>query len=115
MSSNESSMENLAKAQAAWRPPRPWRSSQESQMIRRFVFWWFTCRDPISRDVFGMTGQAILGALLEGTATPEQMAQLARGLAKRKIPQLVEALKGHRLTESHRFLIVCNTWPSWSN
>jgi transposase len=44
-------------------------------------------------DVFGMTGQAILEALLEGTATAEEMADLARGLARRKIPQLVEALK----------------------
>lgn len=56
-------------------------------------------------DVFGMTGQAILEALLEGTASPEEMANLARGLARRKIPQLVEALKDHHLTDAHRFLI----------
>lgn len=56
-------------------------------------------------DVFGMTGQAILEALLEGKATAEEMAHLARGLAKRKIPQLVEALKNHRLTDANRFLI----------
>jgi transposase len=56
-------------------------------------------------DVFGITGQAILEALLEGKATPEEMAQLARGMAKRKIPQLIEALKGHRMTEADRFLI----------
>jgi transposase len=56
-------------------------------------------------DVFGMTGQAILEALLEGTATAEEMADLARGLARRKIPQLVEALKAYRLTDAHRFLI----------
>jgi transposase len=56
-------------------------------------------------DVFGMTGQAILEALLEGKATAEEMAHLARGLAKRKIPQLIEALKDHRLTDAHRFLI----------
>jgi hypothetical protein len=45
MPSYESSMRNLAKANARWRPPRPWRSSQESQMIRRYVFQWLTCRD----------------------------------------------------------------------
>lgn len=56
-------------------------------------------------DVFGVTGQAILEALLEGTASPEEMAHLARGLAKRKIPQLIEALQGHRLSDAHRFLI----------
>jgi transposase len=44
----------------------------------------------VLNDIFGMMGQAILGALLEGTATAEQMAQLARGLAKRKITQLAD-------------------------
>jgi hypothetical protein len=44
MPSYESSMRNLAKAQARGRPPRPWRSNQESRIIRRFVFQWFTCR-----------------------------------------------------------------------
>lgn len=42
MPSYESSMRNLEKARARWRPPRPWRSSQESRIIRRFVFQWFT-------------------------------------------------------------------------
>ena len=45
MPSYESSMRNLARARARWRQPRPWRSSQEAQMIRRFVFQWLTCRD----------------------------------------------------------------------
>jgi hypothetical protein len=42
MPSYESSMRNLAKGRSKWRPPRPWRSSQESRMIRRFAFQWFT-------------------------------------------------------------------------
>jgi hypothetical protein len=46
MPSYESSMQNLEKAHENWRPPRPWRSSEEGDMIRRFVFLWFTCRDP---------------------------------------------------------------------
>jgi hypothetical protein len=43
----DASMENLAKARASekWHPPRPWRSKEESLMIRRFVLWWHTCRD----------------------------------------------------------------------
>ena len=45
MPSRESSLRNLVKARAKWRPPRPWRSSQESQMIRRLAFQWFTCCD----------------------------------------------------------------------
>jgi hypothetical protein len=46
MPSYESSMQNLAKARARWRRPRPWRSSDEGDMIQRFVFLWLTCRDP---------------------------------------------------------------------
>jgi hypothetical protein len=43
----DASMENLAKARASenYHPPRPWRSPEESLMIRRFVLWWHTCRD----------------------------------------------------------------------
>jgi hypothetical protein len=44
MPSRASSLRNLAKARTKWRPPRPWRSTQESRMIRRLVFQWFTCR-----------------------------------------------------------------------
>lgn len=45
MPSYESSMRNLERADQKFRPPRPWRSPEESQMIQRLVFWWFTCRD----------------------------------------------------------------------
>ena len=50
--SYESSMRNLAKARAVWRPPRPWRSSDEALMIRRYVFQWLTARGkkPSGRD-----------------------------------------------------------------
>jgi hypothetical protein len=46
MPSYESSMLNLEKAKARWRQPLPWRSSQESLMIRRYAFQWLICRDP---------------------------------------------------------------------
>ncbi len=45
MPSYESSMRNLAKAREKWRPPRPWRSVEESRIIRRLVYLWFTARD----------------------------------------------------------------------
>jgi hypothetical protein len=44
MPSYESSMRNLARARASGRPPRPWRSSDESRTIQRLVFQWLTCR-----------------------------------------------------------------------
>lgn len=37
MPSYESSMQNLEKAQERWHPPRRWRSTEESQIIQRFV------------------------------------------------------------------------------
>jgi transposase len=56
-------------------------------------------------DLFGASGQLMLEALLDGKASPEEMAQFARGRAKQKIPQLVTALEGHRMSDHHRALI----------
>ena len=56
-------------------------------------------------DVFGVSGQRMLLALLAGEATAEEIAQLARGTAQRKIPQLVQALNGHRMSDHLRFII----------
>jgi hypothetical protein len=44
MPSCQSSIRNLAKARAKMRPPKPWRSSDESRIIRRYVFQWATGR-----------------------------------------------------------------------
>ena len=44
MPSREASLENLEKAMLNWRRPRPWRSKDEAQMIRRLVFSWLTSR-----------------------------------------------------------------------
>jgi transposase len=56
-------------------------------------------------DVFGVSGHNMLLALREGGATPEEIAQLARGTAQRKIPQLIHALEGNRMSDHLRFLI----------
>ena len=56
-------------------------------------------------DVFGASGQLMLNALLEGKATPQEIAQFAKGRAKQKIPELLAALDGHRMSEHHRQLI----------
>src|SRR3989442_5480751 len=56
-------------------------------------------------DVFGMSGQDMLEALLENKLSPEQVADLARGSLRRKIPQIVQALEGHRMSDHHRLLI----------
>jgi transposase len=56
-------------------------------------------------DVFGASGQLILNALLKGKANAEEVAQLARGRAKQKIPAIVAALEGHQMTNHHRKMI----------
>jgi transposase len=56
-------------------------------------------------DVFGVSGLQMLLALLEGQSTVVEIAQMARGSAKRKIPQLTEALEGNRMNDHVRLLI----------
>ena len=56
-------------------------------------------------DIFGVSGRSMLLALLDGRANSEQIARLARGQAKRKIPQLIEALEGHGMTDHERIVI----------
>jgi transposase len=56
-------------------------------------------------DVFGVSGQNMLLALLDGVATPAEIAQLARGTAQRQIPQIIDALEGNRMSDHLRFLI----------
>jgi len=58
----------------------------------------------VASDVLGVSGRAILDALITGEATAEMMARLARGRLKAKIPQLEQALCGH-VTDHHRFLL----------
>jgi len=56
-------------------------------------------------DVFGISGQLMLDALLKGKASPEEIAQLAKNKAQRKVPEIIRALEGHRLSEHHRQMI----------
>lgn len=58
----------------------------------------------VATDVFGVSGRRMLRALVQGEATPQQMAELAKGLLRKKIPELEPALEG-KLEEHHRFLL----------
>lgn len=55
-------------------------------------------------DVFGVSGRLMLHALIEGAATPTEMAALARGVLRKKVRDLEQALEG-RVEEHHRFLL----------
>lgn len=58
----------------------------------------------VASDVFGVSGRLMLAALVEGEATPQQMAELAKRKLRDKIPQLELALEG-RMEEHHRYLL----------
>lgn len=58
----------------------------------------------VATDILGISGRAILEAIVAGKADPETMAQLARGRLRSKIPQLEKALTG-LVRDHHRFLL----------
>lgn len=58
----------------------------------------------VATDLLGVSGRAMLDALIADEQTPEQMAHLARGRMRSRIPALRQALEG-RVTAHHRFLL----------
>lgn len=57
-------------------------------------------------DVFGVSGQRFLQTLLsDQPATPEQIAELAKGRLRKKLSLIAEALEGHRLDEHLKWMI----------
>lgn len=58
----------------------------------------------VATDVMGVSGRAMLEAIIEGHATPEQMAELAKGRMRDKRDQLAKALQG-RVKAHHRFVL----------
>jgi transposase len=55
-------------------------------------------------DLFGMSGRAMMAALIAGHRDPHALADLARSSLRGKIPALAEALTG-RFTDHHAFLL----------
>ncbi len=60
--------------------------------------------DSVASDVLGVSGRAMLAALVAGERDPDMLAELAKGRLRRKIPALRQALRG-RFTEHHALLI----------
>ena len=56
-------------------------------------------------DVFGLSGQLMIEAIVETPATAQPIAQLAQKQARKKIPQIQAAIEGHRMSDSPRALI----------
>ena len=60
--------------------------------------------DSVASDVLGVSGRAMLHALVAGERDPEVLAELAKGRLRKKIPELRQALRG-RFRDHHALLI----------
>ena len=60
--------------------------------------------DSVASDVLGVSGRAMLAALVAGERNTEVLAELAKGVLRKKIPELREAFRG-RFREHHALLI----------
>jgi transposase len=58
----------------------------------------------VATDILGVTGRAIIRALIEGEEDGTKLANLAQGKLRNKLPELRQALQG-RLTDHHRFML----------
>jgi transposase len=58
----------------------------------------------VASDIMGVSGRAILAALLAGHADPQALADLAKGRLRSKRDQLAKALDG-RVKAHHRFVL----------
>ena len=58
----------------------------------------------VARDVVGVSGRAMLEALVSGADDPQALAELAKGKLRQKRPELAEALRG--LMGSHQRLVL---------
>ncbi len=58
----------------------------------------------VASDIFGVSGRAMMGALVGGERDPLVLAEMARTSMRGKIPRLVEAFTG-RFDDHHAFLL----------
>ena len=58
----------------------------------------------VASDIFGVSGRAMLAALVAGERDPKVLAQLARTRLRGKLGQLTEAFTGH-FSDHHGFLL----------
>jgi transposase len=100
-------------------PPKPLRALRDLMRFRRsLVEARSSCRNRIlqvlesaniklasvASDVFGVSGMAMLNELVVGRKTAREMADLAKGVLRKKLPQLELALEGS-MTDDFRFML----------
>jgi transposase len=58
----------------------------------------------VATDILGVSGRAMLEAMIRGESNPELLAEMAKARLRAKLPQLRQALLG-KVTDHHRFLL----------
>jgi transposase len=56
-------------------------------------------------DIFGVSGRAMMDAIIAGERSPRVLAQLARGVMRRKLARLEQALDCSWFTAQHAFIL----------
>ncbi len=59
----------------------------------------------VASDIFGVSGRQMMAALVAGERDPEVLASMARGLLRKKNPELVEAFFACRFGQQHGWLL----------
>lgn len=59
----------------------------------------------VASDIFGVSGRAMMEALIAGERNPKVLTQMGRSRMRTKITELEEAFTG-RFDDHHRFLLV---------
>lgn len=78
--------------------------SQEVNRLHKFLEDAGIKLSNVATDILGVSGRAMIEALVSGTTDAHQLAELAKGRLREKIPALRKALEG-RFNEHHAFLI----------
>lgn len=78
--------------------------TQECQRIQKTLEDAGIKLDSVASHVMGVSGRAMLRALIAGERDPETLAELAKGKLRKKIPELRRALQG-RFGSHHALLI----------
>jgi hypothetical protein len=95
---------NLVKARKSprWHPPLPWRCADESQLIRRYAFYWFTCRDrtkPSGRSwarQLGISHTWLQKLVREFVANPTEEFEVLRNTRRSEIRRTQPRPRGQR-------------------
>jgi transposase len=78
--------------------------TQETQRIQKTLEDAGIKLDSVASHVMGVSGRAMLRALVAGERDPKVLAEMAKGKLRKKIPDLQRALRG-RFSDHHALLI----------